>query len=122
MSSRTPWFVAVVVSVALLGVGAPIAAASDPAQAPPPKPKVLKIKVGDNFFKPKKATITAGTRVRWTNIGRVLHNVLPNKGDLYGTESLPVDGSSFTFTEPGTYKYYCSFHGVPGVGSGGRSR
>jgi len=122
VSPRRSWLVATFACVALVAVGAPIAAASGPEQTPPaPKPKVLKVKVGDNFFKPKKATITAGTTVRWTNVGRVLHNVLPNKGSLYGTDSLPVDDVyEFTFTKPGTYKYYCSFHGAPGVGQWGQ--
>ena len=75
MRQNGSWLVAVLLTTALVGVGAPLAAASAPGQTPPPAPpKVVKIKVGDNFFKPKKLTITAGTTVRWKNAGRVLHD------------------------------------------------
>ena len=122
MRQNGSWLVAVLLTTALVGVGAPLAAASAPGQTPPPAPpKVVKIKVGDNFFKPKKLTITAGTTVRWKNAGRVLHDVVPNKGSLYGTDQLPAGSKyEFTFTKPGTYKYYCSYHGAPGVGQWGQ--
>jgi plastocyanin len=75
------------------------------------------VTVGDNVFKPQSLEIDPGTRVKWVNKGRNLHNVLPNKGKLFGTQSLPSGKSySFTFENPGKYAYYCSFHGGPNSG------
>jgi plastocyanin len=79
-----------------------------------------KVKVGDNYFKPEDLEVTAGTKVTWTNKGKILHNVTPNKGKAFGTKELPRGKSySFTFKKPGTYAYYCSFHGSPGGGQHG---
>jgi plastocyanin len=79
-----------------------------------------KVTVGDNFFKPEDLEVTAGTKVTWTNTGKILHNVQPNKGKKFGTKSLARGKSySFTFKKPGTYAYYCSFHGSPGGGQHG---
>ena len=78
------------------------------------------VKVGDNFFKPEDLEVTAGTKVTWTNKGKILHNVTPNKGKAYGTKELARGKSySFTFKKPGKYAYYCSFHGSPGSGQHG---
>jgi plastocyanin len=80
-----------------------------------------KVTVGDNYFKPVTLEVTAGTKVTWTNKGKILHNVTPSKkAQKFGTKSLPKGKSySYTFTKPGTYAYYCSFHGSPGSGQRG---
>jgi plastocyanin len=80
-----------------------------------------KVTVGDNFFKPEDLEIVAGTKVTWTNKGKILHNVTANKKKpKFGTNSLPKGKSySYTFKKPGKYAYYCSFHGAPGSGQHG---
>jgi plastocyanin len=46
--------------------------------------------------------------------------VRPNKGKKFGTNELPRGKSySYTFKKPGTYAYYCTFHGSPGGGQHG---
>ena len=77
-----------------------------------------KVTVGDNFFKPaRRSRSTAGTKVTWTNKGKILHNVKPDKGKAFGDEASFGAGSaySYTFKKPGTYAYYCSFHGCAGT-------
>lgn len=74
-----------------------------------------KIEVGDNFFEPDTLEVVAGTKVRWTNEGKVLHNVTPvKKGTWTGTSALTKGKAySFRFKKPGKYAYYCTFHGAP---------
>ena len=77
------------------------------------------VDVRDNVFAPKRVEIVPGTTVRWVNHGRSRHNVVPNRGSDFGS-NIPADGRyEFTFSEPGTYAYYCSLHGAPGVGQRG---
>lgn len=100
-----------------LGVGAataaPVAAQSG---------GTAKVEVGDNFFKPEDLEVVAGTKVTWTNDGKVLHNITPvKKGKWTGTSALSKGKKySFTFKKPGTYAYYCSFHGSPTGGQHGQ--
>ena len=78
------------------------------------------VTVGDNYFKPGQISVTAGTKVTWTNKGKIIHSVTPNKGKAFGTKSLSRGKKySFTFKKPGTYAYYCTFHGSPGSGQHG---
>ena len=99
------------------GLGLAPAGASTAAQTS----GTAKVEVGDNFFKPQDLEITAGTKVTWTNEGKVLHNVTPvKKGKWTGTGALTKGKSySFKFKKPGTYKYYCTFHGSPTGGQHG---
>src|SRR4029078_9230888 len=67
--------------------------------------------------KAQNLEIAPGTTVKWVNKGRNLHNIVPDKGKLFGTDSLPAGKSyKFTFKARGKYPYYCSFHGAPGTG------
>lgn len=125
MRKRTVIVATCAISAALL-LGAVVSASAQtpppttPSSAPAPKPVTKKVDTGDNFFKPQKLKITVGSTVRWKNTGRSLHNVVPNKGKAYGTARLsPGKSYKYTFTAPGTYKYYCSFHGAPNSGQHG---
>jgi|SRR5579884_4221821 len=64
----------------------------------------------DNFtFSPQTLTVKAGMTVTWTNRDDIPHTVtsLPTfKSKALDSE----DAFSFTFTTPGTYKYFCSLH------------
>ena len=64
--------------------------------------------------------MVAGTKVVWSNTGKILHNVTPDKGKAFGTKKLGTGSTySYTFKKPGEYAYYCSFHGAPGSGQSG---
>lgn len=108
----------VIVAVGLFGVG--VAGVAPAGAAPAQKGVTEKITVGDNYFKPDEIQITAGTKVKWTNKGKILHNVQPEKGKKWGTKSLTKgDSYSYRFKKPGRYAYYCSFHGTPNSGQHG---
>jgi len=59
-----------------------------------------------NFaFNPATLTIKTGTTVTWMNQDGAVHQIASDSGT-------PVAFASyqFTFTQPGTYTYYCPFH------------
>ena len=64
----------------------------------------------DNFtFGPQELRVKAGTTVTWTNEDDIPHTVVsPN---AFRSKVMDTDGKfTFTFTTPGTYKYFCSLH------------
>jgi plastocyanin len=65
----------------------------------------------DNFtFAPARLTVKAGTTVTWRNKDDIPHTVT-SAARLFKSKALDTDDSfSFTFTEPGTYEYFCSLH------------
>ena len=67
-----------------------------------------------NFkFTPATVTVKAGSDVTWTN-KEGTHTVTADDGSW---ESPPLKaGQTFTrkFDKPGTYRYFCSFHGSKG--------
>jgi len=67
-----------------------------------------------NFaFNPASLTIKTGTTVTWTNQDGAVHQIASDSGTpvAFVSDSL-ANGASyqFTFTQPGTYTYYCPFH------------
>ncbi len=77
----------------------------------------------DNSFDPEATEIAAGTEVTWVNNGRNDHNVIPEDEDaewrIESEDFAPGDAVSYTFDEPGTYRYYCSIHGTIDAGMPG---
>ena len=64
----------------------------------------------DNFtFNPQQLKVKAGTTVTWTNHDDIPHVVAGPPS--FKSKALDSDDSyAFTFTTPGTYKYFCSLH------------
>jgi plastocyanin/uncharacterized membrane protein YozB (DUF420 family) len=71
-------------------------------------------------FIPSQLTIPAGTTVIWVNDEQAKHTVTADKGQFdSGDQELGVR-FTYTFTEAGTYRYFCRYHGdVDGVGMAG---
>ncbi len=72
----------------------------------------------NNAFQPQQITVTAGTTVTWKNQDSVAHTVTSGPRDapsgLFDSGQIAAGGTfSFTFTDPGTYEYYCTVH--PGM-------
>ena len=65
----------------------------------------------DNFmFSPMTLTVPVGTTVTWTNKDDIPHTVV-NTDQKFKSKALDTDDSfSYTFTQPGTYEYFCSMH------------
>ena len=66
----------------------------------------------DNFtFTPQTLTVKAGTTVTWTNRDDIPHGIASEDNGFARSKALDTDDSySFTFTTPGTYKYFCYVH------------
>ncbi len=66
-------------------------------------------------FRPVPLGVKAGTRVTWTNTADIEHTVTSGTPEIHdGRFNTPLDSKgatfSFTFTEPGTYPYFCDRH------------
>jgi plastocyanin len=93
-------------SLALLG----IALARPSAIAAQEKPAVIQVTIDNYTFTPKELTIPAGTQVTWTNKDDVPHTVV-SVDKKFKSKALDTDETfSFTFSDPGTYAYFCSVH------------
>lgn len=83
----------------------------------------VEIDAVDNSFQPDAARIAVGTEVTWRNSGRNDHNVVAEDEDaewgLDAEDFGPGETGSYTFTEPGVYRYYCSIHGTVDAGMPG---
>ncbi|HSM02296.1 MAG TPA: plastocyanin/azurin family copper-binding protein [Acidimicrobiia bacterium] len=73
----------------------------------------------ETAFSPREIIIPAGTTVRWVNEDSTAHTVTSGESDgtsgtpdgLFDSGFLdPGDTFTFTFTEPGTYPYFCLPH------------
>ena len=75
----------------------------------PARAEDIAVKISNFTFNPPQVTVKAGTTVTWTNEDDIPHTVVSPPG----IRSKPLDSEdkfSFTFTTPGTYKYFCSLH------------
>ena len=61
-------------------------------------------------YGPKDITVPVGTTVTWLNKDNEVHTVV-SKDKKFRSSALDTDDSfTFTFTEPGTYAFFCSLH------------
>ncbi len=73
----------------------------------------------DNAYDPIDLTVAVGATVRWTNLDGVAHTVTSGTSDgavvspdgMFDSGFLNQDDTfTYTFTEPGTYPYFCTPH------------
>jgi plastocyanin len=90
----------------LAGLGTKSLTAS--AQQKTAATEIIKI---DNFsFGPGTVTIPVGTTVTWTNRDDIPHTVVSTDG-VFKSKVLDTDEMfSFTFSQAGSYPYFCSIH------------
>ena len=68
---------------------------------------------GQFAFAPQLVTITSGTQVSWTNSDTLSHTVT---SPWFDSGNLGPGGTfSFTFDQPGTYDYHCSYYRTSGM-------
>jgi plastocyanin len=66
--------------------------------------------ISEYAFSPAKLSVTAGTKVTWINHDQVPHSVV-EKDKRFHSAALDTDDSySLTFSQPGTFQYFCSLH------------
>lgn len=66
----------------------------------------------DAYFAPSRITVAVNATVTWTNQDRgVVHNVVSTGDTSFSSGDVnPGSTWSLTFTKPGTYSYFCSYH------------
>ena len=83
----------------------------------------VEVKAIDNSFQPEAARVAAGTEVTFVNDGQNDHNLVPEDDEadwaIDGDDFHPGDEVSFTFDDPGVYRFYCSIHGTIDAGMPG---
>ncbi len=69
------------------------------------------VEMRDINFKPQGIRIRPGTTVTWVNEDTVVHNVRQVESKFLSPDEMG-SGATFTFkfTEPGKYRYECTFH------------
>jgi len=125
--SRTILRLAIV--VAALAVAASLALLPNPARAAS-NPVVIKMADQQPFYTPDKVAIKVGDTVQWVNGGQTIHSVsttaanaqnpkdtsMPKGATAFDSGFIPPGGDySYTFTVPGTYRYFCLPHEKAGM-------
>ena len=66
----------------------------------------------DNFtFAPQILTVKSGTTVTWNNKDDIPPGIASDNNAFRRSKALDTDDKfAFTFTTPGTYKYFCYIH------------
>lgn len=113
-----------VLMVLFIGVTAvSVTGACSPSATPGTQPGRVEVEVVDNQFDPSVAAVAVGGVVTWMNEGKTPHNITPVEPDeRWGVKTsafLPGDSYTHTFSDAGTYRYYCTIHGAPDRGQHG---
>ena len=102
MSRAHAWWRALALGVAALGAG-PAGAAGKVMEA--------KVEIRHFAFTPEALTVTAGTRVVWTNRDDEPHIVVSAGNRFASSKAMDTDETyAMVFDQPGTYAYFCSIH------------
>ena len=70
------------------------------------------IGIKEHAFTPATLTVSAGTKVTWTNHDQDPHAVAERGTPMHFHSSAldTNDSYSYTFAAPGTYRYFCTLH------------
>jgi plastocyanin len=100
--------------IGTLVVTGPGGEAPPPPEPPPPPPPVPAapgdLRIVDFAYRPASIEITPGTTLRWVNQDVAPHTVTDRAGRFDSGIMATGDTFSFTFTQPGTYEYFCTLH------------
>jgi plastocyanin len=82
----------------------------------PTQPADNVVTIRDNFFEPVILNVSVGRMVVWRHQGSNQHTVTSvatvGSGRLFESGTLnPGGGFTFTFSQPGSYPYFCRIHG-----------
>jgi plastocyanin len=77
-------------------------------------PAVVKVSIGDNFYKPKTLDIRRGQSISWRNQGAVAHTVTSDSASAVKFDSGNLDPRGVYALKPNTIgkiTYHCTIHG-----------
>lgn len=70
----------------------------------------IKIDIAEYLYKPGTVSVPVGTKVTWVNHDEVPHTVA-DRDKRFRSGALDTDETyAFTFTEAGTFQYFCTLH------------
>jgi len=109
MTRKNVWFASlatpVVIAILLLLAGSTSVTANDQ-----PSAANAAVKIDSFVFGPQTVTVPVGTTVTWTNSDDIPHTAVSTDG-VFKSKVMDTDEKfSYTFTNAGTYSYYCSIH------------
>jgi plastocyanin len=82
-----------------------------PVNAASASTKPVAVDIRNFAFSPKSLTVSAGTRVVWTNRDDEPHVVVSAGHQFASSNALDTsDSYAVTFEHAGTYTYYCAIH------------
>lgn len=67
-------------------------------------------RIVDFAFRPTPLTVSAGSKVVFSNQGATAHTATENGGGFDTGRIRPGKAASVTFKRPGTYAFHCSIH------------
>ena len=71
----------------------------------------LAVSIHNFTFTPQTLTVKAGSTVTWNNKDDTVHGIASDNNAFPKSKALDTDDIyAFTFTTPGTYKYFCYVH------------
>ena len=108
-------FVLILSALCLTILAVPQPMASSTVRAAAANVAAATVNISNFQFAPKVLQVRAGTTVTWVN-GQGTHTVTADNGEFASDNLSAGQSYSFKFTKPGTYRYYCSFHGSKGGG------
>jgi plastocyanin len=127
--SRRRMILRVAIVALAVAVAAALAMLPNPAKAAG-NPIVVKMSDNAPFYTPEKVSIKVGDSVQWVNEGQTVHSVstaaanaqnpkdtsMPKGAVAFDSGFIPPGGDySYTFTVPGTYRYFCLPHEKAGM-------
>jgi plastocyanin len=104
-------FRSIVLTSALLAIGLPVVGliSARTAQAAPAA-RTASVSIKMFAFTPQVLTVAPGTTVTWTNADEDPHTVTANDKGFHSAALDTDDKYSFTFTNAGSFAYFCSLH------------
>ena len=91
-----------------------VGCAAQPATSPAPAVAGTQISIKGFAFNPNQPSVTKGAAITWTNDDGTTHTVTSGvPGTPSGKFNQSLDAGktfSFTFTETGTYEFFCNIH------------
>ena len=76
-----------------------------------------RVEMGDDFYAPQELTVVVGATVTWQITGGENNHDVASSDGLFRSNypmNRGVDVFTYTFTQPGEYRYVCTFH-LPGM-------
>jgi len=74
------------------------------------EPPAIQVKVDDYMFHPALLTVHVGDKVTWVNGDQVPHTIVNVEKRFHSAALDTGDQFSFTFTQTGNFKYFCTLH------------